>query len=353
MRYFCVALVISFYVFLQPIDAASADDANFRTGIAKIAAKHRAKKVWFRAERAGATLANVAIADTANDAIQVGSLTKSITAIAIALLIQDGKLSLDTTLGEVLQATFTNKGYTLGPSMKAITIRRLLTHTAGLRTNYASDPKDGVQSNPIFRRLRSDARVFEYIVAADGNRSNGSNKFVYSNFSYAFLGLVVEAVSEKPYEVFCVERIFKPLDITDASIQGRFRGLGPYGGWRISTASMMRIWTRVFDRQSPTLLTAKTLDETLLAKLGEPRGNNQDAYYTLGVTIRENEDRSAYRIWHNGVVDYFWADHRYSYMEQTIPGATWMIVVGPEPRREDRTKLNSDVRALVETLSTK
>jgi len=351
MRSTCVALALLLCAFL-PSNAEAANEADYRSGIAQIAAKYGAKRAWFRAEQAGTALASVAIGGgTPNDGIQVASLTKSITAIATALLIQDGKISLDTTLGEVLPATFKRKGYTLAASLQPITIRCLLSHTAGLKTNYASDPIHGVASNPIFKRLSNNATVFEYIIAADANRSDGRSKFVYSNFSYSFLGLVIEAVSGKPYEVFCTERIFKPLGIADASIQGRWHGTAPYAGWRISTASMLKIWTSVFDRQNPTLLTAKTLDETLLAKLGEPRGANHDAYYTLGVNVRQNDDRSAYRIWHNGIADLFWDNDRYTYMEQTVPGVTWIVVIDRQPAAEQRSKLSGDVRALVEKLS--
>ena len=53
------------------------------------------------------------------------SLSKAITAIAVALLIQDGKLMLDSTLDDLLGPMFAGRGHPLDPSLHDITIEEL------------------------------------------------------------------------------------------------------------------------------------------------------------------------------------------------------------------------------------
>ncbi len=77
---------------LPPIDGAAdvakSQQAEFQNGLAEIAAKHGLNRVWFRAEKNGQVLANVGLGGANPDApIHVASLSKSITAIAVALLI--------------------------------------------------------------------------------------------------------------------------------------------------------------------------------------------------------------------------------------------------------------------------
>jgi CubicO group peptidase (beta-lactamase class C family) len=70
---------------------AKAQQAEFESGLVEIAAKHGLNKVWFIAEKDGQVLANIGLGGADPDApIHVASLSKSITAIAVALLIQDG-----------------------------------------------------------------------------------------------------------------------------------------------------------------------------------------------------------------------------------------------------------------------
>jgi hypothetical protein len=79
------------------VDGANGQQSDFQNGLAEIAAKHGLNQVSFRAEKNGQVLADVGLGGANPDApIRAASLNKSIT----ALLIQEGKLSLDSKLGE-------------------------------------------------------------------------------------------------------------------------------------------------------------------------------------------------------------------------------------------------------------
>ena len=98
------------------VHVANAQQAEFQDGLAEIAAKHGLGHVWFRAERNGEVLADVGLGGAdPNAPLRVGSLAKSITAIAVALLIQDGKLALDSKLGALLARCLRNGDIPLTP----------------------------------------------------------------------------------------------------------------------------------------------------------------------------------------------------------------------------------------------
>ena len=185
-------------------------------------------------------------------AIRVARLAKSITAIAVALLIQDGKLALDSKLGALLGPMFTQRGHPLDHSLHNVTIEQLLSHTAGLRASSSVDPVNGLRSSTVLAALNENASVFDYIVTSGGDRSSGVGRYAYSNLSYAFLGLVIEAVSGESYGEFCRQRIFDPLGIRSATlVPGKYHAMEPFGGWEISTADMIRIWTQAFRPHKP------------------------------------------------------------------------------------------------------
>jgi D-alanyl-D-alanine carboxypeptidase len=286
--FFCRSFIV-LACFLIPllavIDGAThfvnAQQAEFQNGLAEIAAKHGLNQVWFRAEKNGQVLADVGLGGANPDApIRLASLTKSITAIAVALLIQEGKLSLDSKLGDLLGPMFAQRGHPLDPSLHDITVEQLLSHTAGLRANGVFDPINGLRSGPVLAELNDDSTVFDYIVTSGGDHSNGAGRYAYSNLSYAFLGIVIEATSGKSYGDFCRQRIFGPLGVrTATAIPGKYHAMESFEGWQISTGDMIKIWTEVFNRANPSILSARTLQTTLFGKLGEERYNS---YYILG-----------------------------------------------------------------------
>jgi D-alanyl-D-alanine carboxypeptidase len=354
---------IRFLMPLAVIDGAThfanAQQAEFQNGLAEIAAKHGLNQVWFRAEKNGQVLANVGLGSANPDApIRVASLTKSITAIAVALLIQDGKVSLDSKLGDLLGPMFAQLGHPLDPSLQNITVERLLSHTPGLRANSSADPKYGLSEGPVLRALNQDASVFDFIVASGEDHSNGSRRYAYSNLSYAFLGLVIEAASGESYGDFCRRRIFSPLGIRSATaLPGKYHAMESFAGWQISTGDMIKIWTKTFNRANPSILSASTLQNTLFGKLGEEGYNSYYILgaYTLGVMIRPSKDDSSFRIWHGGLDAFGLAvsptntTKTSTWMEITVPGGVaWIVACDSRPNDDERVQIADEVRALVE-----
>jgi D-alanyl-D-alanine carboxypeptidase len=302
-------------------------------------------------------LANVGLGGADPDApIHVASLAKSITAIAVALLIQDGKLALDSKLGDLLGPMFAQRGHPFDPSLHNVTIEQLLSHTAGLRASSSVDPVNGLRSSIVLAALNENASVFDYIVTSGGDHSIGVGRYAYSNLSYAFLGLVIEALSGESYGEFCRQRIFDPLGVRSATvIPGKYHAMESFAGWQISTADMIRIWTRAFDRASPSILSAATLQSTLFGKLGEEGYNSYYnlGAYTLGVHIRPSKDDSSYRLWHTGidVGRPVTPAPTYTYMEMTVPGVAWIVASDSLGNGGDAFQIVDEIRALVDSIA--
>jgi CubicO group peptidase (beta-lactamase class C family) len=136
---------------------------------------------------------------------RLASCTKQFTAMAIMLLVHDGKLRYDETLTEIFPE-FPAYG-------KAITIRNLLNHTSVLADYEAlmetEERRGGSRWNE--EKQIQDAEVLGLLERENKTRFASGAKWAYSNSGYVMLGLVVAKVSGKTFGEFLRERIFIPL----------------------------------------------------------------------------------------------------------------------------------------------
>jgi len=137
---------------------------------------------------------------------RLASVTKQFTAIAIMLLVHDGKLRYDESLTEIF-SEFPSYG-------KTITVRHLLNHTSGLldyedlmAKQYGNLPDEQIPQI-------HDAGVLTLLEKATATNFPAGSKWQYSNSGYCVLAMVVEKVSGKPFGQFLEERIFAPLHMT-------------------------------------------------------------------------------------------------------------------------------------------
>jgi len=150
-------------------------------------------------------------ADAAMDArsvFRIGSMTKQFTAVAILLLAEQGKLALDDPLSRFLPDF---------PRAADLSLRRMLTHTAGLGNYTAAYSQDELLQ--VLRIDRNAEKLTEFL------RSSGKPQIAepgtcwsYSNTGYVLLGIVVEKASGIAYERFLAERLFAPLHLKDTAV---------------------------------------------------------------------------------------------------------------------------------------
>jgi CubicO group peptidase (beta-lactamase class C family) len=131
---------------------------------------------------------------------QSGSVGKQFTAMAVMLLVDEGKINLDEKIGKYLGD--------VPESWANITVRHLLSHTGGL-TDYPKDfdfRKDYTEDE-ILKRAKEIPVAFK-----------PGEKWQYSNLGFVTLGIMIGKVTGKFYGDFLQERVFKPLGMTTARI---------------------------------------------------------------------------------------------------------------------------------------
>lgn len=140
---------------------------------------------------------------TPNHLFQVGSISKTFVSIAINQMVDDGLIGLEDDVAELLPWV------DLGTDPEeTVTIRALLSHTAGLILGGDGVPDDRAQIWALRERARA---------------ANPLSHFHYSNIGFMLLGLVVQAKSGATLADFLSERIFEPLGME--STLGRVRQL--------------------------------------------------------------------------------------------------------------------------------
>ena len=185
---------------------------------------------------------------TQNTIHNIGSTSKTFIGIALMQLVEQGKLTLDTKINDILPFKVTNPHY---PEI-AITIRQLATHTASIKDNnvnynlraYVSDDdaKGNRKGLPFiykiqFKRMLKNEDIglgafLQNTLAKNGKWYRKKNfykhapgtKEEYSNIGAGLAGYIVELVSGEVYADYVVNHILKPLEM-DAS------------GWTIRAAS--------------------------------------------------------------------------------------------------------------------
>ena len=150
---------------------------------------------------------------TPGTVLRLGSITKQFTAVAILMLMEEGKLALNDPITRFFP------DYPTGG--KVITIEHLLTHTSGI-VSYTGKPDfgDGVTRNlsvaQMIDTFKNDPLEFE-----------PGTQFHYNNSGYFLLGAVIEKASGLSYPRFLEQRIFTPLGMKDTAYEGFERSAAP------------------------------------------------------------------------------------------------------------------------------
>ena len=138
---------------------------------------------------------------------RLASCSKQFTAMAVLLLVHDGKLRLEDTLADVFPE-FPAYG-------RAITLRNLLNHTSGLAAY--EDLMDKTYAGKSWQEIPqiSDAGVLEMMEQQTATKFPPGTAWEYSNSGYCVLAEVVEKTSGTGFAEFLRRRIFVPLKMQD------------------------------------------------------------------------------------------------------------------------------------------
>jgi serine beta-lactamase-like protein LACTB len=130
---------------------------------------------------------------------RLGSVSKSLTSVAIGKLLQEGKLNLDAPVQQYV-ASFPVKKFPL-------TTRQLATHTSGIRHYLPSDPLACLKR---YVQVQEGLAIF----SPDSLAFQPGTAYGYSTYGYSLLSAVMEGASRTDYLSYMQQAVFTPLDMT-------------------------------------------------------------------------------------------------------------------------------------------
>jgi CubicO group peptidase (beta-lactamase class C family) len=206
----------------------------------------------------------------------IASVGKTFTGVAVAQLVEAGKLRFDAPIGRYAPE--------LPRTIAPLTIRQLLTHTSGLG-DFFSDPR-----YPALRPTLRSVESYLPLVVHQRAAFRPGTRFLYSNAGYILLGLAIERASGEDYFAYVRDHVFRPAGMDRTELRP---GLGsPAGGAYSTTSDLLRFANALFSHR---LLSATMTRVVTSAKVAAPGGG-----YGYGFGIRTGRPGDPPTVWHNG-----------------------------------------------------
>lgn len=239
---------------------------------------------------------------------EIGSVTKQFTSVALLMLRDEGKLSLDDDFTKYLP------DYPTGG--RRITVRQLLNHTSGIK-GYTEMPQFGPM---MVRDLPKDSLVA--LFAREPFNFEPGEREIYNNSAFFLAGLIIEKVSGQSYADFVKARLFDRLGMRDSHycsesriIKGKVKGydMGPNGlqkqgylrhvypyaaGSLCSSAADLLTWNRA-------LHGGKVLPASSYQELIAPQALNDGTRLRYGLGIAMHDVGGHRAIEHGGGINGF------------------------------------------------
>ena len=255
------------------------------------------------------TFGDVADEDGQDETFLIGSLSKSVCAVAVMQLVEEGLIDLDAPVSRYVS------GYDVSDQ---VTVRSLLNQTSGFG-------------------------YFESL--ADAREGETAGSFSYANANYDLLGRVVEGASGMEYGAYLREHVFDPLGMGDASAgdepdrapqatghrswfglpvadgfeheRGDGAWGGPASGYVRASVSDMASYLRMYLNSGDGALSAESVHEMVFSRVPDPGG---ETYYGFGWTTYQWDDGELVMS-HDGQVENYVAHMC------VIPGRSLGVVV--------------------------
>ena len=228
---------------------------------------------------------------------EIGSITKTFTAMLVSKAIEEGKINLDDNISNYLELE--NRYYP--------TIKRIITHTSGFKPYYLSFQK----IKNYFAGENDFYNISKEQILKELNKTKLEDKdynFNYSNFGVSTLGLVLEKVYDKNYNEL-LEELLKQLDMNNTTIATGTGNLSGYWKWNENDGYIPAgaIISNIQD-MSKYLETLITSDEDNVIRMQEALKEvnaKNDIYSMFDVNVDSVGmtwmiDNKNNIIWHNG-----------------------------------------------------
>jgi CubicO group peptidase (beta-lactamase class C family) len=144
---------------------------------------------------------------TINDQFHLGSDTKAMTATLLATLVEEGKLSWNSTLEQVLPELAPK----MNPAYRKVTLEQLLAQRAGLSDESWPKGKSFRDVHDLPGPPREQRAAYVAMVLSEPPVNEPGSTFLYSNRNYAVAGAIAEKIANDSWESLMQKRIFNPL----------------------------------------------------------------------------------------------------------------------------------------------
>jgi len=280
---------------------------------------------------------------------RIASLSKPITAVAILILVQEGKLELDQSALSLLKSHpdqyDVEQALASDSKWNDVTIRHLLRHSGGWDRDKSRDTMFQLRAIAESQKLKSPpkiADVLRYQLTQSFDFEPGT-QYAYSNVGYCLLGRIIEVVTGQPYEEFVRHRILTPAGMKHTQLgrtrltdraEGEVRYYtqkmrrspafwsilsgkesseielvpAPYGVWDleimdahggwISTAGDLVRFSQAIDRADAPLLTPES--RQLIVEKPSCTPAEESYWYGLGWNVRPSGQ--GFNQWHTGAL---------------------------------------------------
>jgi serine beta-lactamase-like protein LACTB len=246
------------------------------------------------------------ISVTPDTKFRLGSVSKSLTSLAVGKLVEEGRLNLDAPVQEYVPY-FPQKKF-------PITSRQLATHTAGIRHYRLSDPLNCLKR---YKNVQESLAIF----STDDLLFKPGTAYTYSTYGYSLLSAVIEGASGIDYLTYMQKTVFSTLgmtntgpDYSDSIVVNRVRFYEHQQAKLVNAAQVDNSykWAGGGFLSTPSdlvklgqgLLTASTLNKETIALLFTPQllENGTNTQYGFGWRIgADSKGRKV--IHHGGTID--------------------------------------------------
>lgn len=311
---------------------------------------------------------------------RLGSLSKTITAVAVLQLVETGRLKLDELVLPILADVGPRADRITDARVRDITVRHLLQHSGGFDRDRSGDVVFMPHAAEAARRqggpLPPDCPTILRDTLERKLDFTPGTRFAYSNVGYCILGRVIERVTGSPYEAHVRQHVLAPAGATRMKVGRTLQpaegevtyydyrgakqvkampGLGltlaaqPYGafaletmdafgGWIGAPIDYLRFILAIDGRRGAALLDAETVAEMSAHGLKEsPNGDESTGhgvYYGLGIRVRPVQNGA--NLFHTGSIP-----GTSTLAVRTADGFTWVVMFNGRP--QDRQGFRGEV----------
>ena len=150
---------------------------------------------------------------TTDTMFAICSISKTVTATAVMVAVQDGLLELDVPIIEYFPQFTVNSRFEENPEKK-ITLRHLLSHTSGI----AHEAPFGNAREPSYGSFE------EHVLSVSDTwlRHKVGERHSYSGFGYDLVAYIIQVQSGQPFAKYVEDKVFTPLDMPNCSVDPEF-----------------------------------------------------------------------------------------------------------------------------------